>query len=60
MPHLCGSILLTAINSNTTDVYLYEEIDALGKRSPKDTVEGHLGTLATLRKGAVGSTQTTH
>lgn len=53
MPHLCGSIMLTATNPNTTDVYLYEEINALGKRSHKDTVKGHLGTLTTLRSGVV-------
>jgi hypothetical protein len=52
IPHLCGSIVLTSTGPQTTDVYLYEEINALGKRSPKDTIQGHLGTLNTLRKPA--------
>jgi len=50
VPHLCGSIVLEQLSATKTDVYLYEEINALGKRSSKDTVKGHLGTLATLRK----------
>jgi hypothetical protein len=48
--HLCGSIVLTALTPELTDVYLYEEISAFGKRSSEDTVQGHLGTLQTLRK----------
>lgn len=48
IPHLCGSITLTA-NGGATDVALYEEIEAFGKRSNADTAKGHLGTLATLR-----------
>ena len=50
IPHMCGSMVLKSIDSTTTDVYLYEEVNALGKRSPQDTVKGHLGTLTTLRK----------
>jgi len=50
MPHLCGSIVLNAVDSKSTDVYLYEEVNAFGKRSHKDTVHGHFGTLSTLRK----------
>jgi hypothetical protein len=50
IPHLCGSIVLKALSANSTDVYLYEEVNALGKRSPEATVQGHFGTLATLRK----------
>jgi hypothetical protein len=50
VPHLCGSIVLKSISPTSTDVYLYEEINALGKRSHQETVKGHLGTLATLRE----------
>jgi hypothetical protein len=51
IPHLCGSIVLNSKGPNSTDVYLYEEIDALGKRSHQETVSGHVGTLNTLRAG---------
>jgi hypothetical protein len=50
VPHLCGSIVLSSLGPNTTEVYLYEEVNALGKRSPEETVKGHLGTLDTLRR----------
>jgi len=50
IPHLCGSIVLNSLGPKATQVYLYEEVNALGKRSPQDTVEGHLGTLHTLRQ----------
>ena len=50
VPHLCGSIVLNSLSPTSTDVYLYEEINALGKRSHEDTIKGHLGTLETLRK----------
>lgn len=50
IPHMCGSIVLKEASANSTDVFLYEEINALGKRSPEDTVKGHIGTLAALRK----------
>jgi hypothetical protein len=53
LPHLCGSIVLSATSKDSTDVYLYEEIDALGKRSPDETVKGHRGTFRTLRTPAV-------
>ena len=52
MPHMCGSIEIKSIDANSTDVFLYEEINALGKRSGDETVKGHIGTLATLRKSA--------
>jgi hypothetical protein len=52
IPHLCGSIVLKAVTPGATDVSLYEEIEALGKRSGNDTAKGHLGTLATLRAPA--------
>lgn len=50
IPHLCGSIVLNKDAASRTRVFLYEEIDALGKRTPQDSVKGHLGTLTTLRK----------
>lgn len=50
IPHLCGSIVLEARPDGATDIALYEEIEATGKRSSEDTAKGHLGTLATLRK----------
>jgi hypothetical protein len=50
VPHLCGSIVLNSLGPQSTEVYLYEEINALGKRSPGDTVKGHIGTLETLRR----------
>lgn len=46
---LCGSIVLTRLTPGSTDVYLYEEIDALGRRTPEETAKSHLGTLKTLR-----------
>jgi hypothetical protein len=51
VPRLCGSIVLKFTSPTSTNVYLYEEIDSLGKRSHKDTVQGHLGTLKVLRQG---------
>ncbi|MBL7714398.1 MAG: hypothetical protein JNL01_02955 [Bdellovibrionales bacterium] len=48
--HFCGTLILTADSANQTDVFVYEELDAIGRRSEADTEKGHLGTLATLRK----------
>ena len=49
IPHLCGDILITSVDPKSTDVYLYEEVQATG-RSEKDTTNGLLGTLKTLRE----------
>lgn len=53
-PHIerqCGSYVLTARDSATTDVALYEEIKA-DRRNAEDTRDMHKGVLATLRTGA--------
>lgn len=50
LKHLCGTLILHADKADQTDVFVYEELDAIGKRSEADTEKGHLGTLATLRK----------
>ncbi|MEO5970320.1 MAG: hypothetical protein ABIQ95_10375 [Bdellovibrionia bacterium] len=55
IPHLCGSIVLNSLGPKLTEVYLYEEVNALGKRSPQDTVKGHIGTLNTLRQQLTAS-----
>jgi hypothetical protein len=49
--HQCGSYVLWARDSATTDVALYEEVKAK-RRSAEDTRDMHKGILATLRKGA--------
>lgn len=50
LKHLCGTIILEALTDKETDVFIYEELDAVGKRTEADTKAGHLGTLNTLRK----------
>jgi hypothetical protein len=49
--HQCGSYVLWARDSATTDVSLYEEVKA-DRRSAEDTRDMHKGTLATVRAGA--------
>lgn len=49
--HQCGSYILWARDSATTDVSLYEEVKA-DRRSAEDTRDMHKGTLATVRAGA--------
>ncbi len=46
---LCGSIVLKQIGKQKTDVFLYEQMKA-ARRNFKDIIDGHLGTLRTLRK----------
>jgi hypothetical protein len=48
--HQCGSYILWARDSATTDVSLYEEVKA-DRRSAEDTRDMHVGTLATIRAG---------
>ncbi|MBI3557563.1 MAG: hypothetical protein HY074_14975 [Deltaproteobacteria bacterium] len=47
--HLCGNMVLRKLTDKSTDVFLYEEAKATG-RKPKDTMDGLMGTLKTLRK----------
>lgn len=47
--HLCGNMVLRKLTDKSTDVFLYEEAKATG-RKVKDTLDGLLGTLKTLRK----------
>lgn len=47
--HLCGNILLQDLGKDQTDIFQYEEVKAT-RRSEKDTVQGLLGTLQTLRE----------
>jgi hypothetical protein len=48
--HQCGSYVLWAHDSATTDLSLYEEVKA-DRRSAEDTRNMHRGILATLRAG---------
>ncbi len=45
----CGSILVSKIDQNRTDLFFYEEIKA-ARRSPEDIIRGHIRTLESLRK----------
>jgi hypothetical protein len=49
--HQCGSYVLRAHDSATTDLSLYEEVKA-DRRTAEDTRNMHRGILATLRAGA--------
>jgi len=47
--HKCGQVQLTAVNPGSTDVYLYEEIDA-SHWDEEDAVKSHIGTIGNLKK----------
>jgi len=49
LQHLCGSVILTALTPESTDVFLYEQCKA-SRRNAEDIANGHLGTLKTLRE----------
>ena len=47
--HLCGSYVMTAMDSGRTDLAFYEEVRA-SRRNAEDTRNMHIGILRNLRK----------
>jgi len=48
--HLCGAFVLDWVDPKTTDVSVYEEVQATN-RTEEDTIKGLIGTIRTFRYG---------